>query len=61
MKNFLKNLITIIALLIAVYVLFCPIHIVLITWNFWYLFLFFVTWIPATIFAKIALFIIDNV
>jgi hypothetical protein len=44
-------------ILIPLFILFSPI--VLSIWkdDYWYLFLFFVTWLPAAFFCKIAIFI----
>jgi hypothetical protein len=43
----MKDLIRVFLLLLIVAIVLYPVIIGFITWNFWYIFLYFVWWIPA--------------
>jgi hypothetical protein len=49
----MKAIIIILLALSVIGVWAFPIIISFCTWNFWYIFLYFVWWIPASIYAKI--------
>jgi len=57
--SFLKTLLASIITIVGILTFFSPILISVLTGNYWYIFLFFVTWIPTIIFMVVAKAIID--
>jgi len=51
--NIEQEVICLVFFLMAIFIFFFPLIISLITGNYWLFFLFFVSWIPAIIIAKI--------
>jgi hypothetical protein len=50
----IKDLLSIIALIFLIGVWMFPVIISFVTWNFWYIFLYIIWWVPATMITGIA-------